>query len=337
MSRRMVWTIVTGFMALGISAPSARAASWADALFAERAHDFGPVPRGAKVTHDFTLVNRLAEPVTILNLRPSCGCTSGRASASTVNPGESAVIETQMDTRNFLGHKATILFVNLVTASGREAEVRLNVVSNILSDIVLNPGSIDFGTVLKGQGGSQVLTIDRIGAQNWRFQRMVSASRVLTAQLVETQRDPSGAVSYRLEVGIKPDAPAGPIRDEIRLLSNDPETPSIPVPVTGWVRGDLTASPSLLTMGEVNSAEGKQGRFIIRASQPFAITEISGAGDGFSISPPDGERKTLHMVTVAYKPEEGTTRGDLRRVFRVSTDIPGEPPLDLTATLHIAP
>ncbi len=337
MARRMMWTVLAGVVLSGLSMSTAQGANWADSLFAERSHNFGPVPRGAKVKHEFVLVNRLAEPVTILNLRPSCGCTSGRASTSSVNAGESAVIEAQMDTRNFLGNKATILFVTLVTASGREAEVRLNVVSNILADIVLNPGSIDFGTVLKGQGAQQVLTVDRINGQNWRFERMVSASRALTAQLVETKRDANGAVSYKLEVGIKPDAPAGPIRDEIRLLSNDPETPSIPVMVTGWVRGDLAASPSLLTMGEVNSAEGKEGRFIIRASQPFAITEVDGAGDGFSVAAPDGQRKTLHMLTVAYKPEEGTTRGDLRRVFRVSTDIPGEPPLDLTATLHVAP
>ena len=48
-------------------------------------------------------------------------------------------------------------------------------------------------------------------------------------------------------------------------------------------------------------------------------------------------RKTMHVLTVAYKPEEGSTRGDLRRVFRVHTDLAGEPPLDLTATLHVAP
>ena len=74
------------------------------------------------------------------------------------------MIEAQMDTRNFLGLKSTILYVTLVTASGREAEVRLGVTSNILADIVLNPGSLDFGTVMKGQTPSQVLTIDRIGA-----------------------------------------------------------------------------------------------------------------------------------------------------------------------------
>ena len=56
-----------------------------------------------------------------------------------------------MDTRNFVGPKSTILYVTLITASGREAEVGLGVTSHILSDIVLNPGAIDFGTVMRGQ------------------------------------------------------------------------------------------------------------------------------------------------------------------------------------------
>ena len=190
MARWTIRCVVSGLIVLALGTETVRAAGWADSLFSERAFDFGPVPRGAKVKHDFVLTNRLAEPITILNLRPSCGCTSGKASTSTVNPGTSAVIEAQMDTRNFLGIKATILFVTLVTSSGREAEVRLGVTSNILADIVLNPGSIDFGTVMKGQTPSQVLSIDRIGAPGWRFERMVSASRVLSAQLVESGATP---------------------------------------------------------------------------------------------------------------------------------------------------
>jgi hypothetical protein len=337
MARRVVVLVLVGLVLSVSGTTMARGAGWAESLFPERAHDFGPVPRGAKLKHDFVLTNLLAEPVTILNLRPSCGCTSGKASTSTVNPGQSAVIEAQMDTRNFLGVKATILYTTLVTASGREAEVRLGVTSNILADIVLNPGSVDFGTVMKGQSPSQVLTIDRIGAPGWKFERMVSASHLLTAQLVETRRDSKGSASYTLTVGVKPDAPAGPIRDEIRLLSNDRETPSIPVMVTAFVRGDLTAAPSVLSMGEASSTAIKQGRFVLRASRPFTITQVEGAGDGFSIVPVDEARKTVHVLTVAYRPDEGTTRGDLRRVFRVHTDLRDEPPLDLTATLRVAP
>jgi hypothetical protein len=144
-------------------------------------------------------------------------------------------------------------------------------------------------------------------------------------------------VNYSVTVSLKPDAPAGLLRDEIRLISNDPETPSIPIMVTGWIKGDLTAAPSVLSLGQIHSSAGAQGRFIIRSSRPFGIRSIEGAGDGFATSPPDGARQPMHVVKVAYKPDEGTTRGDIRRVFRVHTDLPGEPPIDLTATLHIAP
>jgi hypothetical protein len=335
MARPVLWLVVAGWLFLG-AATSLQAGSWPDALFAENKHDFGMVPRGVKVRHDFLLVNRLAEPVTILNLRPSCGCTSGRANVSTVAPGQTAVIEAEMDTRNFVGVKSTILFVSLITASGREGEARLGVSSNILSDIVLNPGSIDFGTVVRGQSPTQTLTIDRINGAGWKFERMVTASKALNGQLTETART-GGSVSYSLSLSLKPDAPAGALREELRLMSNDLEAPSIPIMVTALIRGDLSAVPSVLSLGQVHSTAGAQGRFILRASRPFTIKSIEGAGDGFSTSTPDTSRQSTHVVTVAYKPEEGTTRGDLRRVFRVHTDLADEPPVDLTATLHIDP
>jgi hypothetical protein len=335
MARPWSWSVFGSWLLLGLVA-SAADAGWTDGLFPERRYDFGTVPRGVKVKHDFLLVNRLAEPVTILALRPSCGCTSGRANVPTVAPGKTAVIEAEMDTRNFVGPKSTILYVNLITASGKEGEARLGVSSHILSDVVLNPGSIDFGTVVRGQTPTQVLTIDRINAAGWKFERMVSASRALNAQLVETARQDS-TVRYSLSVSLKPDAPAGLLRDELRLLSNDPETRSIPIMVTASIRGNLTAAPSILSLGQIHSSAGAQGRFVIRSSRPFVIRAIEGAGDGFSTSAPDATPHPMHIVTVAYKPDEGTTRGDIRRVFRVHTDLPGEPPLDLTTTLHVGP
>jgi hypothetical protein len=336
MNRPVYGSILIGCLTIGLSSGLVQAGTWTDGLFPENRHDFGMVPRGVKVKHDFQLVNRLAEPINILNLRPSCGCTSGRANASVVGPGQTATIEAEMDTRNYVGLKATVLYVSLMTASGREAEVGLGVTSTILSDIVLNPGSIDFGTINRRQTPSQVLTIERINGAGWRFNRMVSASRSINAQLVETKRE-GAAVTYTLYVSLKGDAPAGRIRDEIHLLSNDAETPSIPVLVTAWIRGELTAAPSILTLGQIHSSAGAQGRFVVRASRPFAIRSIEGTGDGFSVSPPDGKRQSAHIVAVAYRPAEGTTVGDIRRVFRVYTDLPGEAPLELTATLRVEP
>src|SRR5438270_1058757 len=170
----MIQAVNRGILAIalliGMGAGWARGATWTDGLFPQDRHDFGAVPRGVKVKHEFVLVNRLAEPITIVNLRASCGCTTGRANASIVSPGQTAVIEAQMDTRNFVGPKSTVLYVALATPSGREAETGLGVSAQILSDIVLNPGSVDFGTVLRGQSPTRVLTIDRINAEGWRFE-----------------------------------------------------------------------------------------------------------------------------------------------------------------------
>src|SRR5262249_15327056 len=157
-------------------------------------------------------------------------------------------------------------------------------------------------------------------------------SRVLNATLTETKRKGT-EVSYSLSVSLKPDAPAGVVRDEIRILTNDSETATIPILVTAQIRGDLTARPSTVALGNLNSSAGTQGRFLVMSSKPFAILDVEGSGDGFRVGPVDKERKPVHVVTFSYRPDEGTTRGDLRHVFRVLTDVPGEAPLEVVATL----
>jgi len=332
------WTrtaLLAVFIGISTAIP-ASAATWADPLFSEQGHNFGPVPRGGKVRHPFYMANRLAEPVTILNVRASCGCTTGKANMSLVQPGQTAIVEAEMDTRNFVGPKATKLFVSLVTASGREAEVSLDVASLILSDIVMNPGSIDFGTVNRSQSPNLTMTIDRLGAPNWRVERMVSASRVLNASLTETARNAS-TVSYRLTVSLKPNSPNGTIRDEIRLITNDRETPSIPIIVTANVRGDLIAKPNVVNLGKVVSPSGAQGRFMVMSSRPFRILDVKGADDGFVLGAVDQSAKPVHILTFTYRPEEGSTRGDFKHAFLIQTDLPGEEPLEVTATAHVDP
>ena len=144
-------------------------------------------------------------------------------------------------------------------AGGQESEIGLGVSSMILSDVVLNPGAVDFGTVGRGRSAEQVLTIDRIGKPDWKITKMVSASKVLRASLQETRRG-NGEVGYRLNVSLKPEITSGVVRDEIRLVTNDPETPAIPILVTAQVQGDLSASPSLLPLGERHLRLGGPGQ-----------------------------------------------------------------------------
>jgi hypothetical protein len=294
------------------------------------------VARGVTVRYPFLLANTLDEAVTIVQLRPSCGCTSGRANLAVIPPGGQAVIEAAMDTTNFVGRKVTTLFVSLTTASGKQQEVGLGVSSTILSDIVLNPGTIDFGAVSKGQSVVRSLTIDRVDAPTWRAERMVSGSRVIDARLDETSRS-SESIQYRLTVQLKPDAPVGVIRDEIRIVTNDRESPVVPVLITGQVLGEIAVSPSLLALGRVSPQGTAQGRFLIRATRPFQIVGIEGQGDGFTLVEVEPGVKPLHVLTLTYRPVPEGMGGIVRHAFRVATDLPGEAPVELSTTVRIDP
>lgn len=336
LTKRALGVLVLAVLANVGAASAQGVGNWSDTLFSEKGHDFGPVPRGAKGRHPFVLTNRTAEPLTIVDVRASCGCTSGRADKSLVQPGQTAVVEAEMDTRNFVGVKATTLYVTVATASGGTVEVGLRVQSNILSDIVLNPGTIDFGTVVQGQPIERSLTIDRVGEPGWRAERMLTGSRSLQGSLTETVRN-GGQVGYLLKVAVKPDAPAGPIREEIRILTNDRSSGGIPVLVTGFVRGKLTVTPSVLAMGVASSAAPMTGKVVVRGAGPFAVKGVDGASDGFSLTVDNPDRKPVHVLTITYKPEEGTSKGDLSHTFRLQTDQPGDAPVEVLATLHVDP
>ena len=245
-----------------------------------------------------------------------------------------------MDTRNFVGIKATTLTVTLVTAQGTQGEARLAVRSNILSDIVMNPGAANFGVLSKGQGGQQVISIERLGAPQWKITKMSASPRLgqfITASLQENGRSAEG-VNYLLTLQIRPEAPAGSIREEVRLSTNDPETPVVPVLVTAEIRGGLTASPALLTLGQAKATgPAVQGRFLIRGSRPFTITSIEGSGDGFTATAADSTSKAQHVVTVAFQAGQAPAQGNLKRTFKLVTDLPDEAPLEIHAAVQSAP
>jgi hypothetical protein len=314
---------------------------WATALFSERGVDFGTVPRGAVLRHNFVIQNRTNELLNILDVRASCGCTTGRALVSSLQPGQTSTIEAQMDTRNFVGVKATTLTITVLTAGGRQAEVRLSVKSNILSDIVLNPGTLQFGVISKGQQSEQAITIDRHGAPQWRVERMLASkqlSRSIDAVLTEAYRNEHG-VGYVLKVTTRPDAPAGTVHEEIRLATNDRETPIVPILVHLEVRGSLTVTPQLLSLGQASTASGTvQGRVLVRGKIPFKISSVEGTGDGFEVNlASNQEAKALQVLTVSFHPEQTTMRGDLRRTLRIATDMPSEGSLEVQVVVHAVP
>lgn len=66
----------------------------------ETGYDFGKIPQGKPVTHDFEFTNTGDAPLVLDNVRASCGCTTPEWSKAPVAAGATAVIKVGYNAAN---------------------------------------------------------------------------------------------------------------------------------------------------------------------------------------------------------------------------------------------
>ncbi len=83
--------------------------SGAEFKFTSETHDFGKIPQGKPVTHEFEFTNVGSEPIIISDVRPSCGCSVAEFTKTPVKPGETGKVTVKFDaavrspfTKNFV-------------------------------------------------------------------------------------------------------------------------------------------------------------------------------------------------------------------------------------------
>lgn len=333
--RRLV-LLAAAITGLLVGATPARAQTWVDNLLPERSHDFGNVARGSKVRHSFRLVNRLDQEVRIADWRTKCGCTEVRVGARVIPPGTQTTIEAVIDTTKFLGYKKSGL--TLVLNQPAFAEVDLDLSCFIRGDIVLNPGGVDFGIVTRAAGAKPAVTLSLAyagGMPGWGVTKMQTRSPALSVKLQEQARSADGQVQYLLTATLDPKDVNGFFKDEITLVTNDPNGPAIPVSVTATVQASLTVSPSPLLLGSVKAGQSVTKALLVRASQPFTVSGVKSSRDEVSASPNPAAARPVHTVNLTFKAP--SQPGPFHAEVQIESDLKDEPPAKVTVFATVVP
>ncbi|MBN1395284.1 MAG: DUF1573 domain-containing protein [Pirellulales bacterium] len=318
-----------------LSAHAARGQEWAVKMFGGKTtHDFGVVARGAKVEHRFLVENIYEEEARIQSVASSCGCSTARATRQTLKTWEQAEIVVAMDTRGYLGRKDATITV--VFDLPFRAEVQLHVHSFIRGDVVVQPGAVEFGSVVQGTAPRRVLKISYAGRNDWRIERVESANPHIEARAVENNRA-TGRVEYDLMVRLKEDAPPGYIRDRLILVTNDgnPRSARVPVPVEGVVTSELTVRPSPLLMGIAEAGKPVTRNLVVQGGTAFRILAARSSNKSFSCKIPDGDNK-VHVVPVTFLADgSDAALGKAATKIVVETDSAGSVEVDVS--IQVAP
>lgn len=292
-------TWLTGLFTLmtliSLSSPTLGQA-WVKEMFTETSHDFGNVPRGAKAEFMFKLTNKYEEDVHIAQVRSSCGCTIPRIhEKSTLKTYEKGAIACEFNTRSFIGPKAAV--VTVVFDRPFYGEMQLTVKGNIRSDIVTEPGEIQFGSVDRGTEKATSVDITYAGKSRWEITGVRSANKYLRASL-ERKQSARDQIEYRMKVRLLDSAPAGEFNDQIVLVTNDQNFNMVTIPVRGTIVSPLVM-PVSIELGTIKSGTAIQKRMIIRGKTPFEIKNIECVDSRMSFTTPEGA-KLVHIIPLQF-------------------------------------
>jgi hypothetical protein len=327
----MMRKAVGGFVLALIICTPCLGQEWARKMFKVTEHDFGSVARGAKAEYRFVFENLYMEDVHVAAVRTSCGCTTPTVETPTLKTYEKGTILAKFNTPLFLGQRGATLTVTIDQPF--YAEVQLQVRGYIRGDVVVEPGSVQVGTVDQGTGVDQAVAVSYAGRNDWQITEVRSSNPHLSAKVVETARY-NGQVSYQLKVHVDPAAPAGYLNDHLMLVTNDAAAAQIPVLVEGRVMPGITVSPTSLFMGVVQPGQKVTKQLVVKSKKPFRILDITCEDGSFQfdkskVSTP----KELHLVPVIFT--AGTDAGKIVKTIKIKTD-QGEMTPELAAYAVVA-
>lgn len=302
-------------VALGTAPAPAQSDRWANKMFkAGATHDFGSQPRGSLLHHRFAVTNIYAVPLTITNVRTSCGCVTVTPSKETLQPREEAYVDTTMDTHKFQGPKTVQIFITFGPQFVSTATLEVKAISR--TDVVFNPGEVNFPPVQRGQTPTKEVDVEYAGQLDWRILEVLTNSAPVDVKVENLYRRP-GAVGYKLKVTLKADAQPGAHKYDLFLKTNDPASPMVTLLVEATVQAALSVQPGQLSLGTLQSGTSVERRVVVLGSKPFRILAIDGLGDGLSAQVPPAAAQT-HIITFKFEP---TKAGDLRRQVVFKTDL----------------
>ncbi|MCC7408888.1 MAG: DUF1573 domain-containing protein [Phycisphaeraceae bacterium] len=109
--------------------------AWAELEWPSRTIQLQAAPADTQATASFTFTNRGEKPVNILEVRSTCGCTTGRQEKMTYAPGETGAITVTFEFGDRSGKQTKHVFVRTDEPKQREYPLALEVDIPVLLEI----------------------------------------------------------------------------------------------------------------------------------------------------------------------------------------------------------
>jgi Protein of unknown function (DUF1573) len=260
-----------------IKPPPPPASAPADAPRVElstRLWDFGTIWFGDPCTIDIAIKNVGKSPLTIVNLKSSCGCTAARPPKNVLAPGESDKITITYNSKK--GSVNVGQTITLETNDPAEPSIPIHVKGIVQPLYEAKPASmISFGTIPPGHKQSMSLELtNKTGAKlGLKLAPQPAGTPAFDLQL-ETITE---GQHYRLTATTRPPMNMGSASMLAKLHTDDPKRPEFDIHVNAMVSDRVAINPQSIYFSATGTP-GPQTRMLrvnFQKDRPLTIKSIT--------------------------------------------------------------
>jgi hypothetical protein len=210
--------------------------------------DLGEAKAGQVFAQQVKVTNQGTQPVTVTEIKSSCGCIRPVIEPSVLPPGGSGTLKLVINTLTSNPGPTTFGLKVVYREQDQPREVPYLLTCRVVQEIVVTPASITF---IGERPRPQVLTIlDKRS----RPLRPIKIEPTSPSLVVEWVQPPAGdpQPQYALHLTIRDDLPPGLHDHEIVVHTDDPAYPAlrIPIKIQKKARARYVASPFLVMLAQ---------------------------------------------------------------------------------------
>jgi hypothetical protein len=185
------------------------------------------------------------------------------------------------------------------------ATVEVPIEAYIRTDVVFEPGKLDFGSVDFGKGAEQSVKVTYAGRPDWQIVRVKCTNPALKCQsnLISRNESPVNGINveYSLQFQLLPQAQPGRFQEYVTLETDDAANPFIPLMVLGTVQPDISITNPRIEIKALRPGQTATARVVVRGIRPFVVSEVNCGGlkDCFTVRMGETPEK-LQVVDMTF-------------------------------------
>lgn len=257
-------------------------------------YDMGVIANEGLAEGGVTIKNNGDAPLVVSKVSTSCGCTMGYAPEKPIPPGGEAKMRVTVDPARIPGYTSTKT-LTIFSNDPHNPQAQVQVSARVNPEIAMEPETIHFGVVSKGETPAQTIIARQNVDQDLEIKDVVLPPATQGVFDVELKERPEsewknpGRKEYEITVAVKPDAPIGNQSNRLGLATNLKRLRYAYLPVNVQIKGLYDIQPPVVTLRSLQPGEEIKNVLKVTGEVPIEITDMVSENENITLSKRAGD------------------------------------------------